>query len=91
MYINVTANSVMLQICALLGFYAAQNGSFFPTCRHNLLVSSSRVKHSLESNFNIYSLRVPQGMKNSGCAPGATVRSEKPSHIGSNFELCTKL
>jgi len=58
MHINATANSVMLQICALLGFYAARNGSFLPTFRDNLLVPSSRVKHPLESNFNIYSLRV---------------------------------
>ena len=45
MYINATAKSVMLQICALLGFYAAQNGSFLP-------------KFTLEPNFNIYSIRV---------------------------------
>ena len=59
MYINATANSVMLQICALLGFYEALNGSFLSTFRDNLSVSSSRVKYPLESNFNKYSLRVP--------------------------------
>ena len=40
---------------------------------------------------NIASGCPPPQMKNSGCAPGATVRSEEPSHIGSNFELFTKL
>jgi hypothetical protein len=33
-------------ICAILGFYAAWNGSFLPTFRDNISVPSSRVKHS---------------------------------------------
>ena len=32
----------MYEICTLLGFYAAQNGSFLPTFRGKLLVPSSR-------------------------------------------------
>jgi hypothetical protein len=31
------------EICALLGFYAAQNGSLLPTFRDNLSVPSARV------------------------------------------------
>jgi hypothetical protein len=34
------------QICALLGFYAAQNGSFLPTFRVSRSVPTSRVKQS---------------------------------------------
>jgi len=32
------------EVCALLGFYAAQNGSLLPTFRDNLSVSSARIK-----------------------------------------------
>jgi len=32
------------EICALLGFYAAQSGSFLPTFQNNILVPSSKVK-----------------------------------------------
>jgi hypothetical protein len=34
------------EICGLLGFYAAQDCNFLPTFRVNLLVLSSKVKHS---------------------------------------------
>jgi hypothetical protein len=35
------------EICALLGFYAAQNRSFLAAFRDNLSVPSSRVKQSV--------------------------------------------
>lgn len=34
------------EIRALLGLYAAQNGSFLPTFRDNLPIQSSRIKQS---------------------------------------------
>ena len=33
-------------MCAVLGFYAAWNGSFLPTLRNNLSVPYSRIKQS---------------------------------------------
>jgi hypothetical protein len=35
-----------IEICSILGFYAAQNGSFLPTFRYKLSAPSSRVKQS---------------------------------------------
>jgi hypothetical protein len=39
------------EICALLGFYTAQNGSLLPTFRDNLSVPFTRVKY--QDYFNL--------------------------------------
>jgi hypothetical protein len=39
------------EICAVVGFYTVQNGSFLLTFWDNLLVPSSRVKESKEKCF----------------------------------------
>jgi len=39
----VSCDSSMEGVCALLIFYAAQNGTFLPTFRDNLSISFSRV------------------------------------------------
>jgi hypothetical protein len=38
------------EICALLGYYAALSGIYVPTFRDNLLVTSSKIKKSLQTN-----------------------------------------
>jgi hypothetical protein len=39
----------LYEVCALLGYYSAQNGSFVPTFRDNISVPTSKVKQSKSS------------------------------------------
>jgi hypothetical protein len=49
LYLPNNAGCCGVQICALLGYYAALSGSSVPTFRDDLSVPSSRVKKSKTS------------------------------------------
>ena len=56
------------EICALLGFHAAQKGNFLPTFRDNLSVLSSKVQQSNKASWNILRYVYPKrGLILSAC------------------------
>jgi hypothetical protein len=51
-------SSQSFEICALLGYYAPQNGSFLPAFRENLSVPSSGAKQSILDRGESLKLRI---------------------------------
>lgn len=50
--------SAVLEMCAILGFRAAQSGTFLQTLRYNLLAPSSTLQQSPENGTDRYSRNV---------------------------------